>query len=264
LRLNLNIKEVAMGRFLWTRRFVGGVVGVVVCISLAAVLAGPAAGEGKGEEALKLGGLLYDNWPKVTGTKPEGTHPLYPASGKKRGLASWRCKECHGWDYLGDEGRYRSGSHYTGIEGILGEAGESREEILEALRGGEEGHDFSPWLSDVELEALALFIEKGLVDTRKAITAEGSVHGDKMKGGRLYGRHCGDCHGTEGGKLDFKAKKEGVQGVGWLARENPQEVLHKIRWGHPGSDMPSALVDDGLSDKETVDILKYTQKLHDR
>jgi thiosulfate dehydrogenase len=257
LRLNLNIKEVAMSGVIWRRSVVGGVVGVVACIALALALVGPAAGEGKKEEALKLGGLLYDNWPKVTGKKPGGTHPLYPEGGKKQGPASWRCKECHGWDYLGDKGRYRSGSHYTGIEGILGEAGESRAEILEALRDTDDKHDFSPWLSDAQLEALALFIRKGLVDTRKAITAEGQVHGDKVRGGRLYGRHCGDCHGTEGGKLDLKAKKEGVQGVGYYARKNPQEVLHKIRWGHPGSDMPSALVDDRLSDKETVDILKY-------
>jgi thiosulfate dehydrogenase len=264
LRLNLNIKEAMMGKFLWTTRFRWGVLSAVFCLSLAVALTGPAAGEGKDEKSLKLGGLLYDNWPKVTGKKPGGTHPLYPEGGKKQGPASWRCKECHGWDYLGDKGRYRSGSHYTGIEGILEEAGEGRAELLSSLRDADDKHDFSPWLSEAELEALALFMRSGLVDTRKAIGADGGVRGDKDKGGKLYAAHCAACHGAEGGTLDFKAKKEGVQGVGWLARENPQEVLHKIRWGHPGSDMPSALVDGGLSDGETVDILKHTQKLNDR
>ena len=45
--------------------------------------------------------------------------------------------------------------------------------------------------------------------------------------------------------------------IGWLARANPQESLHKIRWGHPGSKMPSAVADHGLSDDDTVQILRY-------
>ena len=56
-------------------------------------------------------------------------------------------------------------------------------------------------------------------------------------------------------------KKEGIQGIGWLARKNPQESLHKIRWGNPGSDMPSMVVDAGLSDAESVDILAYSATL---
>ena len=66
---------------------------------------------------LGMGGLLYDNWPKVAGVKMDGTHPLYPPDGKKKGKSSWRCKECHGWDYLGKDGRYRSGSHFRTLRG---------------------------------------------------------------------------------------------------------------------------------------------------
>jgi thiosulfate dehydrogenase len=41
------------------------------------------------------GGRLYDEWWVNTDlTKPSGTHPAYPANGKKKGAATWRCKEC--------------------------------------------------------------------------------------------------------------------------------------------------------------------------
>lgn len=33
-------------------------------------------------------------------------------------------------------------------------------------------------------------------------------------------------------------------GVGWLSNDNPQETLHKIRWGHPGTGMPSMVTRD--------------------
>ncbi len=42
--------------------------------------------------------------------------------------------------------------------------------------------------------------------------------------------------------------------------DNPQETLHKIRWGHPGTAMPS-MVDVGLTDQQIGDILAYAQTL---
>ena len=49
-----------------------------------------------------FGGRLYDNWFEALATdEPEGTHPSYPAVGLQQGAATWRCKECHGWDYKG-------------------------------------------------------------------------------------------------------------------------------------------------------------------
>ena len=65
------------------------------------------------------GGLLYDKYWKVTGgEEPTGEHILYPSFGVNTGNSTWRCKECHGWDYIGKDGRYSSGSHYTGINGL--------------------------------------------------------------------------------------------------------------------------------------------------
>jgi hypothetical protein len=68
---------------------------------------------------LAAGGRIYDNWWEALDRKePKGTHPSYPQAGKQAGSATWRCKECHGWDYRGDRGNYGTGSHFTGIPGI--------------------------------------------------------------------------------------------------------------------------------------------------
>jgi thiosulfate dehydrogenase len=63
------------------------------------------------------GALLYDNWPLEALVLIGKTHPSYPAEGKVKGDSTWRCKECHGWDYKGKAGAYSSGKHYTGIKG---------------------------------------------------------------------------------------------------------------------------------------------------
>jgi len=55
--------------------------------------------------------------------------------------------------------------------------------------------------------------------------------------------------------------KDGIQGVGWLAIDNPQESIHKIRWGHPGSNMPSIITDKNLSEQDAINILTYSQSL---
>jgi thiosulfate dehydrogenase len=104
-------------------------------------------------------------------------------------------------------------------------------------------------------------LREGLVDWTTVFGEDGSVAGNPAQGKGLYGAHCTECHGEDGTTLDFKKKEAGVQGVGWLARANPQETLHKIRWGHPGSDMPSALIDGGLTDAQAIDILAYCSSL---
>jgi cytochrome c553 len=176
----------------------------------------------------------------------------------KKGKSSWRCKECHGWDYLGKDGRYRSGSHFTGFDGILHARGKTEEALGQSLSGGRTGHDFSTWLSPAQIRALTVFIREGLIDFQEVEKKLQRSSGGQ--GRALYGKACASCHGDAGNDIDFK-DKDGVQGVGWLARDNPQETLHKIRWGHPGSDMPSAVVNLSLTDEETVEILHYARTL---
>ncbi|UCF31450.1 MAG: cytochrome c [bacterium] len=211
---------------------------------------------------VKLGGQLYDKWYKVLGVEVSGTHPLYPPEGKKSGDDTYRCKECHGWDYIGKDGRYRKGSHYTGIKGVYDARTKSAEELTRILTDPAGGHGMKELSADpANVRALVTFIREGLIDPDSVFNADGTVKGDPARGKPLYESVCAKCHGKDGNNLDFDKKDKGVQGVGWLARDNPQETLHKIRWGHPGSKMPSAVVDEGLKDSETVDLLKYSQTL---
>jgi len=211
-------------------------------------------------ELLKRGAQLYDNWFALAGEQPTETHSIYPEVGQKQGAVTWRCQECHGWDYLGNQGRYAEGPHYTGIKGVRGVRNWSQEG-LKKLLGPKGRHDFTAQLSRDDIVALTLFLRTGLVDARKAIDGEGLARGSSELGKPLYEAQCAACHGAEGQKLELKPEKEGVQGVGWLARDNPQETLHKILWGQPGSAMPSMRVDAGLSFEQVVDLLTYSQQL---
>ncbi|MEW6428870.1 MAG: c-type cytochrome [Thermodesulfobacteriota bacterium] len=213
---------------------------------------------------VKNGAHLYDNWPTVTGARPEGSHPLYPATGRKSGTATWRCKECHGWDYLGSEGRYRQGSHFTGIRGVTRVKGETAEALYASLTDPGSRHDFSAFLSPAQIRDLVGFLREGQTAIGPVIDAEGRGKGDAERGGPLYAAHCASCHGRDGNTIDFKGDKEGVQGVGWLANDNPEESIHKIRWGHPGSDMPSMLADGKLTERDAIDILTFSQSLEGR
>jgi mono/diheme cytochrome c family protein len=78
------------------------------------------------------------------------------------------------------------------------------------------------------------------------------VGGDASKGEILYENTCVFCHGVDG-----KAQPEAL---GELAKDNPWEVMHKIRFGQPGIGMPAA-VDNNWSINEVVDLLKYLQTL---
>ena len=210
---------------------------------------------------LKNGAQLYDNWLKITDAKPEGNNPLYPPEAKKSGKSSWRCKECHGWDYIGNKGRYGKGSHYTGISGVFHVQLTGPDVLYSSLTSTDTKHNFSDYLTKSQLWNLVKFLREGQAAIDPVIDEQGQAKGDTVQGRALYEKYCSSCHGTDGNEIDFKSKKEGIQGVGWLDNDNPQESIHKIRWGHPGSDMPSMIIDKELSEQEAIDILTYSQLL---
>jgi thiosulfate dehydrogenase len=245
-----------------------GVVLVLLVIGIAAfwsyatsVATGAGIPEGYVKADLKQGGLLYDNWTKFTDVKVSGNHPLYPAEGKQQGGSTWRCKECHGWDYIGKDGRYSKGSHFTGIKGVFDARLKDHQDLYKNLTDSGTNHDFSKYLKDNDIWALVKFLREGLVDISTALDSNGAVTGSADKGKPLYQKNCAMCHGDDGRKLDFNDEKEGIQGVGELANDNPQETLHKIRWGQPGTKMPSAVLKGKLTDADTIDLLAYTQIL---
>jgi len=220
--------------------------------------------------SIAAGGRLYDKWWKaVPGVKePAGDHPLWATqtTNKRKGLDTWRCKECHGWDYRGKDGAYGSGSHKTGFPGVLAAQAKSVDQIKASLKGSSNPkHNFSPALDETALSNLANFLKYGLVDLAPAIDAKTKkpVKADATRGKQLA-VVCTACHGPEGKKLNFGTPDK-PEYVGSVAKENPWEFVHKVRAGQPGSDpaMPAG-VEMGWGLQEVLDILAYSQTLPEK
>jgi len=208
--------------------------------------------------SLARGGQLYDKWWAVVGAdKPKGTHSAYTAKGKKKGASTWRCKECHGWDYKGRDGAYGKGSHFSGIKGITGLFKADPKAIAKAIRG--KPHNFTrKMLPDKAVERLARFVSAGQLDMDKYINrASKKAKGDAARGAGFYQTVCANCHGFDGKLINFKTRKK-PEFIGTVANANPWETLHKIRNGQPGQAMPALIA---LDVQDLVDIVAYTQTL---
>jgi thiosulfate dehydrogenase len=208
--------------------------------------------------SLANGARLYDNWINALGVdKPDVTHPAWPASNtKKKGGVTWRCKSCHGWDYAGADGAYASGSYKTGITGVRAFAGRDPGEVHKVMMDETHGftHEMIP--KDAMLR-LATFVSAGQIDAATYINADKSVNGDPQRGAAVFQNICAACHGFDGRALDW-GNDEKSKFIGTEAQSNPWEVLHKIRAGHPGVEMPALM---GFPIEDAIDLLSYTQTL---
>ncbi len=218
--------------------------------------------------AVVRGGAMYDKWWAAAGIAPPATdNPLWASrpdttSNTRTGADTWRCKECHGWDYKGIEGAYAAGSHRTGIAGIFGTT-RTVQEIFDLLKTY---HGYgTAGLTDEDIWDLAAFVTEGLIDTDSIIDANGIIIGDAATGKILYETgigtniNCAECHGRLGltpppGHPDFDAY------VGYLSNNNPREFQHKVRFGHPGSAMPGSVAGGGTI-LNVADLGAYSQRL---
>ena len=207
------------------------------------------------------GGLLYDKWWDVIEAEtPETDQPLWATqtSNTRSGPDTWRCKECHGWDYKGSEGAYGSGSHFTGFVGVYASKDKPASEVLAALKGSTNpDHDFSTVMGEQDLVDLALFITTALMDDAVLINEDKSSTGTAAEGETLYGKVCTHCHGPQGNAINFGGLEE-PEFLGHLAPDNPWEFVHKVRFGQPGWSMPSGIT-NGWSDQDVANVLAYAQ-----
>ncbi len=208
---------------------------------------------------LAAGGRIYDNWWEALNVaEPKGTHPSYPASSEKKGKDSWRCKSCHGWDYLGKDGIYGSGPNYTGIIGINGAKGKSVEQIAAIIR--DKTHLYTTdMINDEQLGRIAAFVSRGQVDTLKYVDIKTRrvKAGDINVGRGIFQTVCAACHGFDGRLLDWG--DEGTSKfVGTEASELADEVLHKILNSHPGAAMINLRA---FPLQYSVDVLAYAATL---
>ena len=206
------------------------------------------------------GGRMYDNWIKAIGADtPEGDQPLWATqtTNTRSGKDTWRCKECHGWDYKGADGAYSSGSHFTGFPGVFAAKDKAPEELLAALKG--ENHDFSSMMDDDQLNALVAFVQQ-MQDLSPYINDDKTVNGDAENGQTLFVASCAECHGEDGTMMDFD-DGESKEFVGTLAVDNPWEIFNKIAYGQPGADKMPAGINLGWSWQDIVDVLAHLQTL---
>jgi len=216
------------------------------------------------------GGLLYDKWWLINGAEePTGDHPLYPPVGQQTGSTTFRCKECHGWDYKGADGAYGSGSHYTGIAGVFGTT-MSPLELFALIRspdgdgtGGTvvNGHDYATYgLTDTDIWDLVDFLLIRLLDTDLYIGSHYEFLGDAAQGESNYNStgECFVCHGVDGTEINMGTPEDPIW-VGTVAALNPWEFLHKVRFGNPGTSMPS-WHEQGGDDQGAADIGAHSQE----
>jgi mono/diheme cytochrome c family protein len=202
------------------------------------------------------GGRLYDDWQVHTGGQRQAlAHPAYPAKAYYANSANetWRCKECHGWDYKGNQGQYAGGNHATGIKGIRAMAGTDPVKTMAVLRGT--SHHYGAVLKHRDLQDLANFVSYGQIDMDAVIDLKtGLSRGDATKGQAHYRAMCTSCHGRDG---YFVAKRH----LGKVSRGDPWHSLHNMLNGHPDDTMPALRE---LDPNVVRDILAHIQTLQER
>ncbi len=212
------------------------------------------------------GGALFDNWFQVLGkSPPAGDMPIWSrqTTNTLSGQDTWRCVTCHGWDYQGKDGAYRSGSNYTGFPSVYQQVQDmSEDEIVAHLKGSKDpAHDFSAYLDDASLNDLATFLKTALIDDSQYIdpVTLKVIDGNLGHGKDLYDQQCGDCHGADGQKKTFRFEGQNAT-LGTLAVTDPWRFLHKTRFGTPGTPMVIGYT-LGWQPQDGRDVLLYAQSL---
>ena len=215
------------------------------------------------EWTIAAGGRIYDNWwEALDRPEPDGINPAYPTTVNtdQTGSGTWRCKECHGWDYQGATGIYSKGKHFTGIKGMMGMRGAPVEEIMPILRNA--SHPYTPeMITDAEMLRVALFVSEGLTDMRAFIDYDSrkviAGVGDIGRGRAIFQTTCAACHGFDGRAMDWGADGE-HNFIGTEAAELPDEVYNKISNTHPGAAMINLRA---FSLDDRVSVMRYIASL---
>ncbi|NMD07454.1 MAG: hypothetical protein GYA66_05700 [Phyllobacteriaceae bacterium] len=227
-------------------------VAAAALVGAFAAFGGPAHAD-PDQASIARGGRLYDKWYKVLKVEaPKESHKLYPSSNAKIAAdpaSNWRCKECHGWDGLGADGAYKTGSHASGIKGIKGMAGGDPAAVVALLKGD---HAYGDKLGEEDLTDLANYVVYGQINWDDYIDAAAKKSkGDAAVGKQVFGTICMNCHGPEG-----KLPKD-MPPLGSLAG-NPWEVMNKILNGQPGEVMPALR---SIDHKVSADLMAFIATL---
>jgi len=221
------------------------------------------------------GGLMYSKWWSdwqgnlVGAALPKTDNATWIATGNKatKGMQTWRCKSCHGWDYIGNEGQYVDPKHkyYTNIPGLLTTptyAPKTKGDPAAVFAVLDTGtmpdgtvipdHDFGTHLTkDEPLYALTKFVEQvrseadhplpgsNVAASPTTIVANIDSVANQAEGYRFYNMStCVVCHGVDGKQIVINpdpGKEKEPHDITGALRAVGVEELHKLRFGQPGT-----------------------------
>lgn len=210
------------------------------------------------------GGRLYDQWwvassliPAPASPADTAIHPLWPSTNPTVGPATFRCANCHGWDYAGVNGvlgntDLTANPRYTGIKGILPAPAQvptrqSPAEIYDFLHSGQitsaGDHAFAANLTQDDLygltrlivtlrdESLAKGAPSDFIDAATGLARNVNQRNGQISyntGSNAGGCSAG-CHGADGRLRPLRGSNDMF--VRDVARNRGAETLHKIRFG---------------------------------
>lgn len=212
------------------------------------------------------GARIYDNWMLTLDLAlPNGNQPLWATqeTNIRNGVSTWRCVECHGWDYKGELGAYGPFStHYTGFPGVQDMVGATEEEVLDWLNGtNNPEHNFLSVTNVTALQDLTAFLRTQQVDMDLLIDPyTGTAFGDRVEGRDLYQDTCARCHGSLGDAINFGSVVDPLY-IADLAVYDPWQTVHKVRFGTATSRLMPSSEQLGWSLTEVGDLLAHAQTL---
>lgn len=219
----------------------------VALAALAAFMTNLTAGQAVAADPASIvrGGRLYDNW-SIESKERQPPH-LNPAFKTKQvrvvAADTWRCVECHGWDYKGKHG----------VAGIRSRQNGDPAAIVAVLKDA--NHGYEDLLHESDRTDLANFISSGQTDMQKLVESARRAKTATGSSEKIFATVCATCHGLDGTRL------REVPPLGDSARQRPHEVLHVVLNGHPGGNMPALRE---INQKTIMDILAHIQALPDR
>lgn len=242
-------------------------INILMALSACGFLLVMVAGAASAQDAVPgnpvLGGQMYDNWYNVLDADPPvGDHPLWNSDNElTSGAKTWRCAECHGWDYQGEDGAYSSGDHYTGIPGVQNAIGMNNQEIMSWLNGEKDPrHNFTPYINPSAMTDLVAFLRTKQVNYNLLVDYEShAALGNKLEGKVLYEDTCQSCHGENGEKQNF-ASAANPSFLGDISWVDPWQTIHKIRFGQTNTLMPAA-ENLGWNLQDVANVLAYLQTM---
>jgi len=242
------------------------IAGVIIILILIAII--PARTAYSQEQAPgdpMRGGRLYAAWDNLVDSElPQETHPLWPtnSAGDFPVRYTWRCINCHGWDYMGSRSRSTlTVNRSMGYPDLFGMVNKPEEDILPSLTGKiTSEHDFSAYLEEDDLRDLAAFLSSELtlpdfIADWDTFQAQGTLEVGEQK----FGEICASCHGQEGEKINLNTDQNPIF-LGDMAWTNPWRIAHIIRFGHLNTRVPPGEL-YGVPFSQQIDILAYIQTL---